>query len=251
MGQLRIAVASALLVSGCSHQLLTVEPRRRAGQDTLYANGTPILVSHGSACDVAMQPKASPTGRYPMGEQVMLMVAVYNHSGHRIEVSEASFTARANGFPIRNIPATEIEDDVNSSAAWAQAFNSFSGAVSSMGAGLANDNRFAARMEQRQVNAETVAKTQAIEERRIVGINQLNTVLQRNTIEPAHGVAGALVFEVRRRMDCAQLTAAAEPARDGLPARPAQYAPGPCRLTITADVAGEAHSFEWVERLGR
>jgi len=134
-GPMRIAATFFILLSaGCAPTLLRIEPVRAESQDVIYRNGTPVVLSHGTRFEVALQPKAGPTGRYKLDRRLFLIVAIRNLSFRRLDVSEDTFSVTGNGKTARVVRAVEIEDEVNSSTTWSQALNAFAGAMSSMAA---------------------------------------------------------------------------------------------------------------------
>jgi hypothetical protein len=266
----RIAVLALVAATGCARTLAYMDPVKAPGQEVLYRDGTPIVLSHGPHSEVVVEPKAGPTGRYRVERRMYFMTAVRNLSGARVEVSEANFTVTGNGGPARVVRAVEIEDEINRSAAWAQVMNAFAGAANSMAAASAGTTTFsgtvggasfsgtahnegAAQQAQRQVAAETAANAAAIRERQGVQHRQLSYVIQRNTVESGDSIAGVLVVEPPRATACKVMTSPGEPGvpatvyTRAVPAIPPGYGPGPCRMTVTVSVAGDAHAISFDE----
>jgi hypothetical protein len=100
-----VAVVLCAVCVGCAGlahfggRLASVEPVKVDGQDILYKNGIPIILSRAEGSDFAASPQAGPTGRYRVGARVFFMVSVRNLSSRRIEISEASFAAAGNDAP--------------------------------------------------------------------------------------------------------------------------------------------------------
>jgi hypothetical protein len=138
------SLALIALLPGCAmtKTMVTAEPVRFQGQDVVYKSGTPIVMSRLEASDVMIGPRVGPAGRYEFGSRIFYMVAVRNRSPARIEVSEASFSATANGSPARVVKAVEIEEAAISDAAWAQSMTYFAAGVSSLGSSFAGTTTY-------------------------------------------------------------------------------------------------------------
>ncbi len=266
-----LALVAMALSTGCAaHTLAHMEPMRVDGQEVLYRDGTPIVSSHGTRADVALGPKAGPTGRYRVEPRIYLLAAIRNLTDHRIEISEANFAVRGNDASARVVRAVEIEDEINSSAAWGQAVNAFATAANAMaaaGAGTTHvvgsaggtpfhatsHNPGAAAQARRDVAREARANAAAIRETQEAQLRQLAYVIQRNTVDPGESVAGVLAVELPRASACKVMTSPGRPAEpatayaNARPGKPPTYGPGPCRIVVTVDVAGEAHTVTFDE----
>jgi hypothetical protein len=272
------ALLLGALVTGCSTMapMARMEPLPTKEQEVQFKNGTPILFSGGERFDVAISPKGGPTGRYKLEPRLELMVGVHNRSGRRVEVSERNILASANNSPARVVEAVEIEDAIIRNASWAQAMNTFDGAMQYAAARNAGRttysgtsrqratvrqvgqlepteiegqtafqgqsyNEGAAMQAQRQAEADTTAKAQAIQSRARADLDRVATVFQRNTIEPGESYIGAVLLELDRTTACGVLVQS--------PGMTPYDAPGPCKIRVAVNVEGEAHTFDFNEVL--
>jgi hypothetical protein len=260
----RVGLLSLALVAGCTTTLAHMEPLATAGQDVEYANGTPTVLSRGARFDVALSPRCGVTGRYEMGPRVELMIGVRNRSDRRVEVSESNISATGNDAPAPVLKAAAIEDSILRSAAWAHAMNAVGGALNSAAASLSAGTKTysasgyvggtpvnvsgtvhdqdAARQAQREVVAETVANARAIDARKSADLGQVATLFQRNTIRPGESYIGIAIIEPPRDTACA----IRETGANGN----LLVHDGPCKLKISIDVDGEAHTFNFNEVSG-
>jgi len=261
-----LAVAVVSLLAGCAAPLASMKPVAREGQDIIYDNGTPVVMSRGTKADVMVLPVTGATGRYEVGERVAFAVQVRNRSGERCEISEADFQLIANASAARTIKAVEMEDEIRSQARWARAANAISAAAASFSAASAGtstsvvttsggtaavihtyDNG-AAQTAQRQVANDAAASAAAIDERERVMLASLDRMLQRNTLQPGASVGGFVVMSVPRYTACSrQENTGAGPERSGGATATVMVVEHPCWFTLTANVAGELHSFAFSE----
>jgi hypothetical protein len=281
------ALLLGALTAGCSTvaPMARMEPLPASEQDVQFKNGTPIVFSPGERFDVAISPKGGPTGRHNLEPRLEFMVGIHNRSGQRVEVSERNISASTTPIervslgdagPARVVKATEIEDAIVSNASWAQAMNAFDGAMQYAAARNAGTttysgtayqtatvrqvgqlphteiegqstfqgqsyNEGAAMQAQRQARADTAAKAQAIQAHARTDLERVATVFQRNTIEPGESYIGAVVLELDRDTACHVMR-----YRGGAGVS-AYQAPGPCKIHVTVNVEGEAHTFDFNE----
>lgn len=270
----KVLAAVLVLGAGCAHvpTMVSAEPVKATGQDVLYKNGVPIILSQASASDLALAPKAGPTGRYGMGDRLYLLVAIRNRGSQRIEVSEASFTATGNGAPARVVRAVELEDAALSDAAWSHAMNAFVTGAAALSNGLAagtttfsgtasytdsmgrsagsatvsgqSFNQAAAAQAQRQAAADGQARAEVIAASERAQLHEVATLLQRSTLLPGEAMSGVLVIEPPRLTACAvttRLVREEDVVED--------VVPGPCMLTISAVVGDDRHEVSFSEVL--
>ena len=256
------AVAVVSLLAGCAAPLASMKPVAREGQDIIYDNGTPAVMSRGEKADVIVRPITGATGRYEVGERVAFAVQVRNRSGERCEISEADFKLIANETPARTIKAVEMEDEITSQARWAHAANAISAAAASFSAASAGtstsvvttsggtavvhtyDNG-AAQTAQRQVANDAAASAAAIDERERMMLANLDRMLQRNTVQPGASAGGFVVMSVPRERACSREEAGSGTDTVGRPTT--IQVSIPCWFTLTANVAGEIHSISFSE----
>ncbi|MBI5597271.1 MAG: hypothetical protein HY928_14350 [Elusimicrobia bacterium] len=246
------------VICGCATPtFIRMSPAPGQMLDVTFKNGTPVVVSHGRLADVGLSPVAGPTGRYQMGDRIALMVKVRNKGGQRIEVSESNLSVQVNGMYARVLMAVEVEDEIRTSAAWAQAVNAVATGMATLGTSMTagqtthsgqvggvaysgtSTNSSAARQEVRQVQAGGAARSAEIAARESAAIGGVAALFQQNTIEPGDWLIGGVVVEFARDALCVgQATEA------GVPPTPD---PGLCRLDILATVAEESHRVTFVE----
>ncbi len=246
------ALVLSILCSGCAATLASVEPVRFQGQEVLYKSGTPIVMSRGAASDVVIAPKTGPTGRYKVEQRIFFMVSARNRGPARIEISEANFSATANGSPARIVKAVEIEDAVLSDAAWAQSRNAFAAGAATLQASDAGTTTFSgqvgnmsfagnsynsgqAAQAQRQVAAGAAANSEAIRAREQTQLGQVATLLQRTTVGAGEGVSGVVVIEPTRHTRC-------DDVRQGMVVQTR-----PCSLRIQVRIGLDTHTIGFDE----
>jgi hypothetical protein len=256
----RIVLLALALVAGCTTPLAHMEPLKSAGQDVEYKNGTPTVISRGPRFDVVVTPSTSETGRYEIGTRLGMMIGVRNRSDRRIEVSESSISATGNDAAAPVLKATDIEDSIRRSARWALGMNAVAGALNSMAASSAGTttysasgavggapvhvtgqayNQGAAMQAQRDADADTAARANAINAQTSASLGGLATAFQRNTIRPGESYVGIAMIEPPRNTACAIRTS----GKDGA----VLLLAGPCKLKISVDVDGEVHTFNFNE----
>jgi hypothetical protein len=263
------SLALIALLPGCAMTatMVTAEPVHFEGQDVVYKGGAPIVMSRLESSDVVIAPRVGPSGRYPAENRIFYMVAIRNRSPGRIEISEASFSATANGSPTWVVRAVEIEDAAISDAAWAQSMNAFAAGVAALGASYAGTttrsgtarvtsstghvsgtvkyaeqsyNRGQAVQAQRQVAADARANSEAIQAREQAQLDQIATLIRRTTLEAGEPISGIVVIEAPRYGACG--IPGATVGRGG----PAT-SEGPCSLRIQVRVGADTHSFGFEE----
>jgi hypothetical protein len=228
-----------------------MRPVQRDGQDVIYDNGTPIVLSRGERSDVTVSPVTGSTGRYPISDRVAFLVYIRNRSGERIEVSEGSFKLVASGAPARTVLAIEEEDKVRSQAAWAR----FAAATSAMSAGTThsvvytgsgNATAVVKTYDPGRARSEAAADVAAINAAEQSALADLSHMLQRNTVLPGGAVGGVVVMALPREDACVQGERPSRPVYGAGVATPAVISV-PCTFTLTAEVAKDVHEFHFDE----
>ncbi len=237
-----VAAMLALVVVGCYPPMMVrPDPVQLEGQDVIYKNGTPIVISKQAASAVVIQPMASATGRYDLRDRVGFVAAIQNLSPKRIEVSEANVSARANGVGTHVMRATEIEDEIRASAAWAQTFNAVAGALV-----IANSSSSVARY---YVAKDTARTASAIDASAQVRAAALASALQRTTLEAGESVVGGISIEAPRVAVCSKDPIRENPLNTDKPDPYYGRRPGPCQWIIYVTVGGDRHVIRFNEAL--
>jgi hypothetical protein len=225
----------ALSLAGCAPggALVKIAPANAAGKDVTWKTGTPMIVSRGERSDVAVMPVAGPTGRYPISDRFSLVVIVTNKSDKRVEVSESSVSVATNKSPARTVLATEVEDTIRTSAAWAQAFNFVATAF------LAADTRSTVG---RQLLVDSgVRRSAAIDDQEQRGLAAVAKLFQRTTIEPRESYSGGVTVDFRRSDLCSSSAGYARGAR--------VVRLEPCAFDVRVECGGEVHEFAFLEEM--
>ena len=80
-----LSITAVALIAGCTAPLASMQPVQREGQDMVYANGTPVLLSRGRQIDIVISPVTGSAGRYAIDSRVAFVVQVWNLSGQRAD----------------------------------------------------------------------------------------------------------------------------------------------------------------------
>jgi hypothetical protein len=240
-----IAGCMCVLLLGCAQRrtMIRAEPVQRPGQDVIYKNGMPIIISKLEGSELVIQPMAGATGRYSMQSRVGFVAAIHNLSARRIEVSEASFAAVASGETMHVLRAAEIEDEIQASAAWAQTFNAVAGAMAMAGTSSPTLRYAVAR--------DIATTSRAIDVSAQIQTGRLASALQRTTLEAGESVIGGISVEAPRDTACSPdpLIKEAPPVNQYSPSN-AGRRPGVCRWTLYVNVGSERHIVQFNETVG-
>lgn len=228
-----LLVLSLVILLGCVPVYgVMVRPSVEAApsQDVVYKNGMVIATSKAPHSEVLLEPVAGATGRYRASERVGYIVSIKNLSSSRIEVSESSVTASANGAAVHVFLASEIEDEIHGSAAWAQAFNFIGGVLEASGT-----RSVAARSV---VANQTAANASAISGGERSQVGALATwALQRTTLEPGESVVGGVSAYAPRTQVCTRTVKYPE-------SDVSHRVGGACQWTVSIKVGGDIHVFK-------
>lgn len=249
MRSLMISVVAAA-TSSCVPVMLTMRPAGAEGQDTVYRDGTPVTSSIGTQSDVIIAPRAGVTGRHELSARVGFVLFVRNRGGARIDVSERDVVVTASEIPVPVIPATALESEIQTDAAWARVGNAVAAAAATLNtvdAGVttysgnvggahvsgASVNRGAQLQAQRRVAADAAAGASAIASVEQGRLGELRGAFQRNTLNPGESVGGYILVERPWQGACSW--------RSGYSVQ--------CRFVVRVSVGGDAHVFTFDEAL--
>jgi hypothetical protein len=150
-----------------------------------------------------------------------------------------------------------MEDAIRKDASWARAVNAFVTVAGMLE--TANDGRTTytvsgprgtdvvtaidhgeARRARNEVLSASLVASAAIESRTRSEIANLSRVLQRNTLLPGGVVGGFVVMAVPRASACSHIE---QSTASGF----GQRVNDPCKFTLTANLAGDSHTFSFDE----
>jgi hypothetical protein len=253
------AMAFALLllvVTGCAAPMLTMEPIRGDGQHQKFRSGTPTLASQGQIVDVAVAPRSGPTGRHELEPRIALLISLRNKLDRAVDVSERNVTVwaespypgRPEKWQLAVVPATAIENEIRSDAAWSRAATGVAAGLSAIAATAAgvtthsgqaggmqvtgtSYNAGAAMQAQRQVAVDAAAADAAIGAQERAALVGLHQAFQRNTVEPGAIFGGAVLADRPQQGSCSYLRGSAVR----------------CKIVVKVEFEGETHTFTFNE----
>jgi hypothetical protein len=226
-----LGVLLVMLCVGCA-ALVRMEPLISPDQTVHYESGTPVIYSTGKRFGVALSPvTTSMTGRYKISSRLGVIIGVSNLADTAVDVDESSVSvlygpAGMAGDPRvkgRVLNAADVEDEIQRNANWAHALAAFGGILDS-----ANSRGY---WQQRAAIADQVAVHSMIETNRLAASARVGGMFQRDTIQPGSSYGGAVLVDLNRYV-CSYGTNRA-----------------PCSFRVVVMVAGERHSFDFVESL--
>lgn len=235
------AVCVGLLSAGCMPaKMLRADPVRGDHQDVIYKSGVPIIVSELPNSELVIQPFTTGTGRYDMQSRVRFVLAIRNLGAQRIEVSESNVVAVASGEQTHVVRATEeIEDEIRTVAAWADALNLVAGAMEASSS---------PRWARYEVARNTAATSTAIAASARMQAGRLASAIQRTTLEPGESIVGGIAIDAPRSTACSLDPVRSDPIRPDIMQ---ERRPGPCDWTLYVSVGGDRHVLRFREALGR
>jgi hypothetical protein len=87
--------------------MLRAEATSQDQQDVVYKSGLPVVTSLAAGSEVVVHPAA---GQYPLADRVRYAVAIRNLGKARIEITEGSIRAWANGEPAEVLRPSHVDD---------------------------------------------------------------------------------------------------------------------------------------------